>query len=129
MFSKIDYTIVMVSDMERSVRFYRDVLGLTLRFQSDSWSELDTAGTTLALHGGAASRPSALQGKGEQWAGTMSLGFSVRNLDHAVQELRRRGVRFVVEPGASQEDGIRLAAFTDPDGVAISVAEPARAKT
>ena len=34
MFKQIDYTMVVVSDMQRSVEFYRDKLGLSLKFQS-----------------------------------------------------------------------------------------------
>ena len=45
-------TMVMVSEMDRSVRFYRDTLGLKLRFQSPAWTEFEVDGTTLALHGG-----------------------------------------------------------------------------
>jgi catechol 2,3-dioxygenase-like lactoylglutathione lyase family enzyme len=32
MFSKVDYVMVNVSDMSRSVAFYRDTLGITLEF-------------------------------------------------------------------------------------------------
>jgi hypothetical protein len=42
-------TMITVSDMERSVRFYRDTLGLKLRFQSPDWSEFDFGSNTLAL--------------------------------------------------------------------------------
>jgi catechol 2,3-dioxygenase-like lactoylglutathione lyase family enzyme len=50
MFSKVDYIKVNVSDMSRSVAFYRDILGLPLKFQSPGWSEFQTGATTLALH-------------------------------------------------------------------------------
>jgi catechol 2,3-dioxygenase-like lactoylglutathione lyase family enzyme len=53
-------TMVTVSDMERSVRFYRDTLGLKLRFQSPDWSEFDLGPTTLALHGGGTPAPPPL---------------------------------------------------------------------
>ena len=32
MFNQIDYTMVMVSDMKKSVEFYRDKLGIPLKF-------------------------------------------------------------------------------------------------
>ena len=47
---RVNYAIVFVSDMKRSVSFYRDALGLTLRFESPGWSEFATDGATLALH-------------------------------------------------------------------------------
>ena len=56
MFKQIDYTMVVVSDMQRSVEFYRDKLGIPLKFQSPDWTEFQTGTTTLALHGGG-SRP------------------------------------------------------------------------
>jgi catechol 2,3-dioxygenase-like lactoylglutathione lyase family enzyme len=46
-------TMLMVSNMGRSVAFYRDTLELKLRFQTPDWSEFDMGTTTLALHGGA----------------------------------------------------------------------------
>ncbi len=42
MFSQIDYTMVIVSDMQRSVEFYRDKLGIPLKFQSPEWTEFAT---------------------------------------------------------------------------------------
>ncbi len=46
MFSKVDYVMVNVSDMPRSVAFYRDTLGLRLKFESPGWSEFETGTTT-----------------------------------------------------------------------------------
>ena len=36
--------------MKRSVSFYRDVIGLPLKFESPGWTEFATDGATLALH-------------------------------------------------------------------------------
>ena len=47
---RVSYAIVFVSDMKRSVAFYRDVIGLPLKFDSPEWSEFATDGATLALH-------------------------------------------------------------------------------
>ena len=44
------YVIVFVSDMDRSVAFYRDVLGFPVKHQSHKWTEFGTGETTLALH-------------------------------------------------------------------------------
>ena len=49
---RLNYAIVFVSDVKRSVSFYRDVLGLPLRFESPGWTEFATDGATLVLHPG-----------------------------------------------------------------------------
>jgi predicted enzyme related to lactoylglutathione lyase len=52
--------ILYVQDMRQSVWFYKDVLGLKVRFPNDvedysdeMWVEFETGDCTLALHGGA----------------------------------------------------------------------------
>jgi len=47
---KLNYVIKFVTDMGRAVRFYRDVLGFPIKFESPGWSEFVTGETTLALH-------------------------------------------------------------------------------
>ena len=37
---KLTHVIEFVADMDSAVRFYRDVIGLPLKFQSPGWSEL-----------------------------------------------------------------------------------------
>jgi lactoylglutathione lyase len=120
-FRHVDYVMVNVSDMGRSVAFYRDVLGLPLRFESPGWSEFDTGTTTLALH----LAPSAGEGAahGGPTAGTCSIGFSVRSLDETYEALRARGAHFVMSPTTQEAEGIRLAVCVDPDGLAVSLAE------
>ena len=115
-------TMVNVSDMERSVKFYRDILGLKLRYQSPGWSEFEVDASTLGLHSGGKPR-AVTQGKREIIAGTASIGFNVVNVDRTYEELEAQGVRFIMEPTSREGEGIRLAVFLDPDGMAISVAQ------
>ena len=37
------YVIKLVAEMDKAVKFYRDVLGLQLKFESPGWSEFVTA--------------------------------------------------------------------------------------
>jgi lactoylglutathione lyase len=124
MFSKVDYVMVNVSNMSRSVAFYRDILGLSLRFESPGWSEFETGGTTLALHASAPAAVRAGATPANPAAGTCSLGFSVQNLNSTYADLRERGAHFVLPPTEQANEGIRLAVCIDPDGLAISFAEP-----
>jgi lactoylglutathione lyase len=124
MFNKVDYIMVIVSDIGRSVAFYRDTLGIPLKFESPGWSEFQTGSTTLALHPG--SRPAGSEAAPQRGpvAGTCSIGFSVPDLNSAYAELTKRGAHFVMPPTDRPNEGIRLAVCVDPDGLGISFAEP-----
>ena len=126
MFTKVDYVMVNVSDMSRSVAFYRDTLGLRLKFESPGWSEFETGATTLALHAASRAAGSEAASHAGPAAGTCSLAFSVPDLDKTYAELGERGARFVVPPTEQADEGIRLAVCLDPDGLSISFAEPIR---
>jgi lactoylglutathione lyase len=126
MFSKVDYVMVNVSDMNRSVAFYRDVLGLALKFESPGWSEFQTGAATLALHHARPRTGGEDRAPAGPVAGTCSIGFSVEDLDATHRELAARGARFVLPPTEQADEGIRLAVCVDPDGLAISFAEPLR---
>ena len=126
MFKQVDYVMVVVSDMSRSVKFYRDQLGLALKFESPGWSEFQTGATTLALHGGGKPQEKKGGNPGEQYAGTCSLGFSVENLDQKFGDLKARGVIFVKPPTEQKEEGIKLAVAIDPDGLPVAFAETLR---
>jgi lactoylglutathione lyase len=120
--------MVTVSDMSRSIRFYRDTLGLQLKFESPDWSEFQTGTTTLALHGGGKPNVSESSKENEEGmnAGTCSFGFNTDNLDGVYNSLRSKGVRFVMPPTLRVDEGIKLCVFLDPDGLPIATAESLR---
>ena len=118
MFNQIDYTMVIVSDMERSIEFYRDKLGIPLKFQSPDWTEFLTGTTTLALHGGGIPRQ-AKGGSADKDAGTCSIGFNVEDVDKTYNELRAKGINFVMPPTQREGEGIKLAVCIDPDGLPV----------
>ena len=49
-FGKIGAVILLVSDMETSTRFCRDVLNLPIKSQTKDWTEFFNRETVLALH-------------------------------------------------------------------------------
>ncbi len=108
--AKLAYVMVFVSDMKRSVAFYRDQLGLKLRFSSTGWSEFATGDTILALH------PAGP----DNAAGTSEVGFAVQDLNAFYAARRAAGVGFV-SPPTPQSYGAPLAEMRDPDGARISV--------
>lgn len=121
MFKNVDYMMVMVSDMKASVEFYRDKLGLTLKFESPEWTEFATGATTLALHSGGAKKP--VESDAEKVAGRCTLGFNVSDIHKTYEELRAKGVNFAMLPTRREHEGIILAGALDPDELVISLSE------
>ena len=122
---RVSYAIVFVGDMKRSVAFYRDVIGLPVKFETSVWTEFATEGATLALHaseapGASNENPLAVA------AGRCRPGLSVPNLDAFHQRMLEKKVVCVQEP--KDLFGARIAQYLDPDGLAISVSEEQRGK-
>ncbi len=117
--TKLRYALVFVSDMERSVAFYRDVLGWPLTRQSPEWTEFATEGTTLALQH--ASRPSGAAAVQGELAGRCQLGFWVEDIEAFHQDMVARGT-LCIEPPREEAFGAKLAVYADPDGLPFSVA-------
>ena len=115
---RINYSIVFVSDMERSVAFYRDVVGIPLKFESPGWTEFVTEGATLALHKGDAPTPDA-KTRGAEQAGQCRAGFQVPDLDAFHERMVEHNVSCVQEP--TETFGVRIAQYVDPDGLILSV--------
>ena len=113
---RVNYAIVFVSDMKRSVEFYRDVLGLPLKFETPGWTEFATDGATLALH---ACKESDADEYGRP--GRWRSGFSVSDLDAYHQRMVEKNVPCVQEP--KELFDARIAMYLDPDGLPFSVGE------
>ena len=116
---RLNYAIVFVSDMKRSVSFYRDVLGLPLKFESPHWTEFATDGATLALHASERANPEKADPQ-EPPAGRCRPGLCVDDLDGFHKRMAEQGVRCVQEP--KNVFGTWIAQYVDPDGLVISVA-------
>jgi lactoylglutathione lyase len=104
-----------VRDFERSVAFYRDVLGLTFDV-GDGWAEVKLAGgMRFALH-------AAHEGVDGFSSGSMHLDFAVDDVDAAAARLRAAGVQvgeIFREPYGSH------CTFVDPDGYELELFQPA----
>jgi len=120
---RVNYAIVFVSDMKRAVSFYRDVLGLPLRFESPGWTEFATDGATLALHKSEGSDPER-DNPQRVPAGRCRPGLSVPNLDEFHRRMVEKQVPCLQEP--KEIFGARVAQYVDPDRLVISVGEQRR---
>ena len=111
-----------VDDLQRAKEFYGGTLGLDVAEQPEG----------LELHVGNGSRIFVYQKANHVPATFTILNFPVENVDRAVDELTRRGVRFeVYDQGELKTDkrgiftggGPKIAWFKDPAGNFLSVLE------
>ena len=117
MFRKVGAVILLVSDMKRSIKFYKDTLGLTLKSKSKDWTEFFKDGTVLALHPGS----KKLRPKSKKPKIGVLVAFKVISMDEAYKELKRKRVKIMKEP--KEEDFGKHAVILDPDGYMISIIE------
>ena len=107
---QLRYVIKFVGDMDKAVKFHRDVLGLPLKFESPGWSEFSTGETTLALHPASEKNP----------PGKVELGFTVADVEAFYREMNAKGVLFTTPPKKLDFGGV-LAQFVDSEGAHCSV--------
>ncbi|HCB35692.1 MAG: hypothetical protein A2W52_00905 [Candidatus Taylorbacteria bacterium RIFCSPHIGHO2_02_49_25] len=105
----IDFVFLNVSDFKKSLRFYKDILGLKKTSEyKNMWAEFDVGNVTLAI-GTYGKGPSARNRKN-----STSVALAVNDVAEAVKELKKRGVK-IVQP--LQEHGVcYMAIIADPDG-------------
>lgn len=118
MFTKIGAIILLVEDLKKSVDFYRNVLGLQMKQESEDWVEFSKGTkTVLALH------PSKKRHKKKQHKQRgMLIGFNVSDLHDFCSTLERDKVKFFKRE--TEETFGRHAIIEDPDSNLISLLEP-----
>ncbi|HUO57120.1 MAG TPA: VOC family protein [bacterium] len=135
------YVTIMVDDLDKSVDFYTNVVGLyeDLRF-GDNWAEMVMKGITIGLHPKKHGAPAELAAKmgwgavdghghnqgaplGARPGGqavshgppSLSIGFEVKDIRVVAKEMEAKGVKFHF-----QENEVNiLAFFFDPDGTPL----------
>jgi catechol 2,3-dioxygenase-like lactoylglutathione lyase family enzyme len=122
---KINYAIVFVSDMKQSVGFYKNILGLPLKFETTHWTEFATEGVTLALHKSDVINSVKDDPKMEP-PGRCRTGFSVPNLNEFHKRMLEYGVECIQDP--KEVFGAMIAQYLDPDGMVLGVSEESRGK-
>ncbi len=114
--AKVGTIMLGVKRMETALPFYRDVLGLGVRFASDEFTFLDGGGVTIGLRGS-----QTLGEPGDELR--TEVVFEVDDIDAAYRALAARGVAFKRAPRIVTGD--RYAAdFRDPDGHVLSIFGP-----
>jgi predicted enzyme related to lactoylglutathione lyase len=132
MIRKINCIELPVSDMEKSITFYEEVLGLEKSYEHPVWTSFEIEGTSLAIAVSGTKgvnkneeicrscTPCVLRyavGKEEHFRQPSAISviyLSVKDLDEKYHELKEKGVKFICEP-QEQAWGGRTAVMLDPD--------------
>jgi lactoylglutathione lyase len=123
-FQAPDYVVLVVQDLDRSLGFYCDLLGLPLGHRSGSFAQLATGATRVALYersAMAAMLGRELEPPSPEAAG-FELGFKVEDCDTAYDELVSGGATPAVPP-TDRAWGQRTAYVRDPDGHLVELAQ------
>jgi predicted enzyme related to lactoylglutathione lyase len=110
----IRQVVVPVDDVESAIPYYRDELGLPLKFQDGArWAAFALGELTLAL-----------AGPGEQPAGAedIALGVKVEHLERAIEAVLTAGGTKLSEPRTGEHE--RRATVRDRFGTPIALYEP-----
>src|SRR5215208_3986787 len=123
----LGYAIFFAGDLERSISFYRDILGVPLRFSTDSYAEFQTDGAKFALYSRA--HLPELIGR-EAPPGPVpwpqgEIAFLVEDPDAEHERLRRSGVT-ILAPPTDRPWGERTVHLSDPDGNIVELTRPKR---
>ena len=114
--SKVGFVMLGVKDVAASLPFYRDTLGLTVKWAREDLVFLDAGGVTLVL------RPAPSPGEPPASLHT-EIVFEVEDIDAAHRSLAARGVEFRVAPRVVTP-GKLAADFRDADGHVFSIFGP-----
>jgi len=114
--SPYNHTAIRVKDLEASLRFYRDLLGLAVERRSEDPEIVWLPGLEL----------SQLK-EGEQFAFTGHIGLGVRNIEEACAYLEEQRVQFDIPLKdviwEKMGKGLLLAFFKDPDGLSVELVQ------
>ncbi len=115
---KVGNVILAVKDLDKSLAFYHEIIGLPIKRQRRSWVDLGTSGALLSLH------PASLTAQhiGSSIENGITIGFLVGDVTSAVEELKSKGVKIYRD--VIERDAGKNAVVLDPDDYLISLFEP-----
>lgn len=115
--TKVEWIILVTDKYLESKNFYQNILGFPIErdMPEEEFTQFKLMNCFLAIYG--RKQISKLLGKEiiEKPGGAIYTFAETDNIDKQYQELKDKGVNFIVEP-KTQPWGQRTAYFTDPDG-------------
>ena len=125
MFEKIDHVEVVCGDMERSIKFYTEVLGFKLKRRKDASKPplkeiafLELGGSTIEIF--SVENPAA-PSTGTWQLGLRRIALGVKDIDGALEYFKARGVTAVSDKRVL--DIASLFVIQDPDGLQVEIVQ------
>ncbi|WP_116376786.1 VOC family protein [Mycobacterium sp. MFM001] len=118
--TRVDYVINYVASLQRSVAFYRDVIGLQVRIEGDGYVEFAMDNTKFALF--ERSKLPMLIGRDGGSAPCGEIGFLVEDVDSEADRLRALGAEILTGP-VDRPWRERTLHIADPDGNVVEFAQ------
>jgi len=115
---RIGNIILAVKDLDISIKFYHETLGMPIKNERRNWVDLGTTGSILSLHPASITAPHT----GTSIDNGVLLGLTVGDLTSAVDELRAKGIK--VYRDIQEREAGKNAIVLDPDDYMISLFEP-----
>jgi lactoylglutathione lyase len=113
------YVILYVADLEASVAFYRDVVGLAYKFTDAGYAEFDAGGVRFALY--ERRRAEWLTGQPVAPGAGGEVVVMVQDVDAYAERFAAAGVPVLSGP-ADRPWGHRTVHIADPDGFVVEFA-------
>jgi lactoylglutathione lyase len=117
---RLGYLILYVTDLAASIAFYRDVVGLHLKFVDAGYAEFRTEGTRFALY--ERRRAEWLVGAQVMPGPAGEAVFVVDDVDWQARRLAESGIAVLSGP-ADRPWGHRTLHVADPDGFVVEFAQ------
>lgn len=111
---KVKYATIIVEDMDESIKFYTEVMGLKIDSQHNP-----QPGVTITLLKGEGDAMIELIMNTEHETGLFSVGMDVEDINTTVEELKSKGAKITMEPTPISVG--TLAFLEDPNGVKIAL--------
>lgn len=140
MLNSVNHTAISVADMERSLAFYRDLLGMKVAMDIEAKAEqlgvivgLPGAKTRIVMLDAGNVRIELFQyrnpvgepiqeGRRQCDNGLTHIAFNITDMDGMCSQLKAKGIRFYSEP-QSMRGEMKVVYFKDPDGVTLEFME------
>lgn len=132
MIKNFRHACVQVKDLKRSLRFYRDILGLRVskvltlegRYPEKLFNIKGIKLEYVKMRDPAQSKKSPpvfelhcwLRPKIKKLSGYNHISFTVKNAEEAYKKLKQNGVKVISKPAKAPDSGCRVFFARDPDG-------------